>query len=85
MALESLYQELSRDRDEWALAEIEQVLLIASQQLQLAGNVKAAMIALQTADSRLQRLDKPQFTACAARLRPTWPTCAQCPRSTKWG
>ncbi|MDD5330983.1 MAG: uroporphyrinogen-III C-methyltransferase [Sulfuricella sp.] len=62
VALEALYQELSRNRDEWVLAEIEQILLIASQQLQLAGNPKAALIALQTADSRLQRLDKPQFT-----------------------
>lgn len=61
IALEALYQELSRNRDEWVLAEIEQILLIASQQLQLAGNPKAALIALQTADSRLQRLDKPQF------------------------
>jgi len=62
VALEALYQELSKNRDEWVLAEIEQILLIASQQLQLGGNVKAALIALQTADSRLQRLDKPQFT-----------------------
>lgn len=61
VALEALYQELSRNRDEWVLAEIEQILLIASQQLQLAANPKAALIALQTADSRLQRLDKPQF------------------------
>jgi uroporphyrin-3 C-methyltransferase len=61
VALEELYQEMSRNRDEWALAEIEQILLIASQQLQLAGNVKAALVALQTADSRLQRMDKPQF------------------------
>ncbi|HZN25025.1 MAG TPA: uroporphyrinogen-III C-methyltransferase [Burkholderiales bacterium] len=62
IALESLYQELSRNRDEWAFAEIEQSLLIASQQLQLAGNVKAALIALQNADARLQRLDRPQLT-----------------------
>lgn len=61
VALEELYQEMSRNRDEWVLAEIEQILLIASQQLQLAGNVKAALVALQTADSRLQRMDKPQF------------------------
>jgi len=61
VALEEMYQEMSRNRDEWALADIEQILLIASQQLQLAGNVKAALVALQTADSRLQRMDKPQF------------------------
>ena len=62
-ALEALYQELSRNRDEWAYSEIEQSLAIASQQLALAGNVKAALIALQTADTRLQRMDRPQLTA----------------------
>jgi uroporphyrin-3 C-methyltransferase len=40
------------------LAEVEQLLLIAGQQLQLAGNIKAALIAMQQADSRLQRLDR---------------------------
>ena len=63
LALETLYKELAQGRDQWALAEIEQVLLTAAQQLQLAGNVKAAIIALEGADIRLQRLDKPQFTA----------------------
>ena len=63
IALEALYQELSRNRDEWAYAEIEQSLFIASQQLVLAGNVKGALIALQTADARLQRMDRPQLTA----------------------
>jgi uroporphyrin-3 C-methyltransferase len=62
-ALETLYKELAQGRDQWTLAEIEQVLLTAAQQLQLAGNVKAAIIALEGADTRLQRMDKPQFTA----------------------
>jgi uncharacterized protein HemX len=61
VALESLYQELSRNRDEWQLAEIEQVLAIAQQQLQLSGNVRAALLALQLAESRLSRADRPQF------------------------
>jgi uroporphyrin-3 C-methyltransferase len=61
LALEALYQELSRSRDEWALAEIEQILTVASQQLQLAGNVQAALLALQTAEGRLARPDRPQF------------------------
>jgi uroporphyrin-3 C-methyltransferase len=61
VALEALYQELSRSRDEWVMAEIEQILTIASQQLQLAGNVRAALVALQTADARLARSDRPQF------------------------
>jgi len=63
LSLEALYKDLSQGRDQWTLAEIEQVLLTAAQQLQLAGNVKAAIIALENADARLQRLDKPQFTA----------------------
>ena len=61
IALEALYQELSRNRDEWAFAEIEQSLQLASQQLQLAGNVKGALIALANADMRLQRMERPQL------------------------
>lgn len=62
IALEALYQELSRNRDEWTDAEIEQSLLIANQQLQLAGNVKAALIALQNVDMQLQRMERPRLT-----------------------
>ena len=61
VALEALYQDLARNRDEWQLAEIEQVLAIAQQQLQLAGNVRAALLALQLAEARLSRADRPQF------------------------
>jgi uroporphyrin-3 C-methyltransferase len=60
-ALEALYRDLAPSRDEIALTEIEQVLLVASQQLQLAGNVQSALAALQLADAKLQRLDRPQF------------------------
>ncbi len=60
-ALEALYQELSRSRDEWALSEIEQMVTIASQQLQLAGNVPGALTALNAADNRLSRSDRAQF------------------------
>ena len=57
-ALESLYQDLSGSRDETVLAEVEQMLLIAGQQLQLSANVKAALIAMQQADDRLKRMDR---------------------------
>ncbi len=63
IALESMYQDLSRNRDEWALSEIEQTLTLAAQQLQLAGNVRGALIALQNADARLGRADRAQFIA----------------------
>jgi uroporphyrin-III C-methyltransferase len=58
-ALEALYNDLSVNRDETALAEVEQLLLLAEQQLQLTANVKAALIAMQSADGRLKRADRP--------------------------
>ena len=60
-ALENLYNNLSVNRDETALAEVEQMLLIAAQQLQLSANVRAALIAMQSADARLQRMNRPAF------------------------
>lgn len=63
LALEQLYQDLSKNRDDWALSEIEQILTTASQQLQLAGNVQGALIALQNADNRLAKTEKTQFIA----------------------
>ena len=59
--LENLYQDLARSRDEWALAEIEQSVTLAAQQLQLAGNVQGAVLALQAADARLAGNSRPQF------------------------
>lgn len=60
VALEEMYRELARAPDDWLLAEIEQTLNIASRELTLAGNVRAALIALQAADQRLARADKLQ-------------------------
>lgn len=62
-ALEALYNNLSISRDETALADVEQLLLIAGQQLQLSGNVKAALIAMESADARLQRMERPAFNS----------------------
>lgn len=61
VALEAMYQEFSRSRDDRVLAEVEQAVSIAAQQLQLAGNVQAALFALQTADARLGSVDRPQW------------------------
>lgn len=60
-ALQNLYQELAKSRDDATLLEIEQAVTLAAQQMQLAGNVQAAVLALQTADAKLARLDRPQF------------------------
>ncbi len=67
-ALEALYNDLSVSRDETALAEVEQMLLIAGQQLQLSANVKAALIAMQSADARLQRMDRPAFNGLRSAI-----------------
>lgn len=61
VALESMYQEFSRTRDDRVLAEVEQAVTISAQQLQLAGNVQTALFALQTADARLGSLDRPHW------------------------
>lgn len=61
--LEALYRDLAGDRDEWVLAEIEQGVTLAAQQLQLAGNVQGAVLALQSAEVRLAASKNPQFVA----------------------
>jgi uroporphyrin-3 C-methyltransferase/uroporphyrinogen III methyltransferase/synthase len=63
VALEQLYQDMFKKREDWALSEIEQMLSTASEQLQLAGNVQGALIALQAADSRLSHAETPQFVS----------------------
>ena len=60
--LQTLYDQLAENREATAVAEVEQLLTVANQQLQLAGNVKSALLALQAADKRLQPLDLPRAT-----------------------
>lgn len=67
-SLDALYRDLAPSRDELALTEIEQILVLASQQLSLAGNVQAALTALQVADSKLAHLDRPQFAVLRRAL-----------------
>lgn len=60
-ALEQLYADLSRGRDEAVLVEIERLVTLAVQELQFSGNVPTALAALQTADARVARLEAPRF------------------------
>lgn len=60
-ALQGLSRNLTRSNEEAALLEVEQAVTLAAQQLQLAANVPLALVALQAADSRLARLDRPQW------------------------
>lgn len=65
--LQTLYDQLAENREATAVTEVEQFLTIATQQLQLAGNVKSALLALQAADKRLEPLNLPR----AIQLRET--------------
>ncbi len=61
LALDAVYQELSKSGDERLLAEVDQAVSLAAQQLRLAGNVEVALIALTGAEARLARAARPQF------------------------
>ena len=61
--LEKLYRDLAGNRDEWVIAEIEQGVTQAAQQLLLAANVQGAVLALQSAEVRLAGSKNPQFAA----------------------
>lgn len=65
--LQTLYNQVAENREATAVAEVEQLLTIANQQLQLAGNIRSALLALQAAENRLQPLDLPR----AVQLRET--------------
>jgi uroporphyrin-3 C-methyltransferase len=67
-ALEALYQELARSRDEWVLAEVDQLVSLAAQQLEVAGNVSGATLALTHAEARLARAERPQYQALRKAL-----------------
>jgi len=60
-ALEQLYADLSRGRDEAVLVEVERLVAMAGQELAISGNVNTALAALQTADARLARADSARF------------------------
>jgi uroporphyrin-3 C-methyltransferase len=67
-SLEALYRELAPSRDEVAMNEVEQVLMLASQQLAIANNVQAALAALQLAEAKLGRVDRPQLVSLRRAL-----------------
>lgn len=60
-ALDQLYQDLARSRDEAALIDIERLIVLAAQDLRFTGSVTTALAALQAADARLARLERPQY------------------------
>lgn len=61
-AIRKTSQHLSTSRVSWVLAESEQLMIIANQRLQLAGDMDTAAIALEIADQRLRDLADPDLT-----------------------
>lgn len=52
-SLGQVYAQMETPRERWTSGEVQQLLQLAVDQLQLAGNVDAALTALQTADQRI--------------------------------
>lgn len=61
LSLQAMSDELSSRRDEHVLAEVVQAVTLAMQQLQFAGNVELALMALQDAEARLANVAQPRF------------------------
>jgi uroporphyrin-III C-methyltransferase len=59
--LNSMYQDMTKVRSDWLLSEVGHTLALASQELQLVGNVPTAVSALQAVDARLAPFDRPEL------------------------
>ncbi|MHB8743330.1 MAG: uroporphyrinogen-III C-methyltransferase [Sulfuricaulis sp.] len=60
-SLEKINTDLERNRQEWALTETEQLLVIANNRLQLARDPHSALAALRAADQQLRALASPKL------------------------
>ncbi|MCL2590111.1 MAG: uroporphyrinogen-III C-methyltransferase [Betaproteobacteria bacterium] len=68
-ALETLYEQFSRSQEDRVVAEVQQAVAVAEQQLQYAGNIETALIALRAAQTRLEQNDHGQFMALRQALK----------------
>jgi uncharacterized protein HemX len=59
--LKQLYDEMARTRGDLMLADVENSMMIAAQQLQLGGNVQSALLALTDAEQVLARSNQPSM------------------------
>ena len=60
-ALDALYRDLSINEEDGALAEVEQIVSIANQELLLTGDVRLAIHAMENANRRLERVNRPSL------------------------
>jgi len=66
--LNTIYQDMTKDRSDWLLSEVSHTLALSSQELQLAGNVPSAISALQVVNDRLARFDRPELIGVKAAV-----------------
>ncbi len=67
-SLNTMYDTLTRGEALHSLAEVEQMLSFASQQLQIAGDVNSALTALNNIDLQLARLNRPELISVRQAL-----------------
>ena len=66
---EALFKRQPNDNSDWALAEVEHLLIVAIHRIQLEGNVPLALAAMQAADDRLKTNINPRLLAVRKQLR----------------
>ena len=71
-ALEKLYGKLDLSLQDWALEEVEQLLLLANQRLNLGGDVAIATTALEMSDQRLRDLGDPGLVEVRRSIAEEW-------------
>lgn len=68
-ALASMYESLTRAESSRILIELEQMLVFASQQLQLTGHTAPAIAALSLVEQRIANLNRPEFITLRRTLQ----------------
>ena len=68
LSIDKLQGDLSRNRADWIVAEVERLLQIANNRLQLARDPSSALSALRTADRQLALLANPGFLPARREL-----------------
>ena len=67
-SLDKLYREQERDSTDWAVAEVEHLMIIATHSLTLQKDVGTALAALEAADNRLRDLGDPALLPVRRQL-----------------
>lgn len=66
--LEDLMQSLSRSRDDNLVVDVDSALRIAQQQAQMTGSAEPLLVALQSAQKRIQKTAQPRLTPVSRAL-----------------